>query len=132
MLLKSNFSIKPILLLHKCDGAVGSTSREWGVFAVPDGHHARTLIDHLVPRLAAVIQDIVAGSEHTVRKPVIAHEPPNILDRVEFTTFGWERDDTDFSGNIQLISHMLTGWPHQHSSVSAGKTRLCPTMPATL
>ncbi len=99
---------------------------------MPDGHNARTLIDQLVPRLAAVINDIVAGSEHTVRKPDIAHEPPDILDRVEFKTFGWERDDTDFSGNIQLISHMPTGLIHQHSSVSAGKTRLRPTMPAIL
>ena len=92
---------------------------------MPDGHNARTLIDQLVPRLAAVINDIVAGSEHTVRKP-------DILDRVEFKTFGWERDDTDFSGNIQPISHMPTGLIHQHSSVSAGKTRLRPTMPAIL
>jgi len=99
---------------------------------VPDGHNARRLIDQLVPSLAAVIQDIVAGSEHTVKKPVNAHEPPDILDRVEFKTFGWKRDDTDFAGNVQLIRHMPTGLIHQHSSVSAGKTRLRPTMPATL
>ena len=67
---------------------------------MPDGHNAPRLIDELAPRLAAVIHDIVAGSEHPVGEPVVAHELPDILDRVEFRTFGRERDDAYIAGYI--------------------------------
>jgi hypothetical protein len=80
---------------------------------LPDYYKAPSLIDEFVPRLVAVTHDIVAGSEYTVGEPVVVHEPGDILDRVEFWTFGWERNDTDIAENIQLISHMSTGLTHQ-------------------
>jgi len=86
---------------------------------VPDGHNAPRLIYEFVPRLAAEVDDIVVGSEHPVGEPVVAHELPDILNRVEFRTFGRERDDADIAGNIQLVSHMPTGLIHQYNSVSA-------------
>jgi len=70
---------------------------------VPDGHNAPRLIYEFVPRLAAEVDDIVVGSEHPVGEPVVAHELPDILNRVEFRTFGRERDDADIAGNIQLV-----------------------------
>jgi len=84
-----------------------------------DGHNAPRLIYEFVPRLAAEVDDIVVGSEHPVGEPVVAHELPDILNRVEFRTFGRERDDADIAGNIQLVSHMPTGLIHQYNSVSA-------------
>ena len=86
---------------------------------MPDGHNAPRLIYEFVPRLAAEVDDIVVGSEHPVGEPVVAHELPDILNRVEFRTFGRERDDADIAGNIQLVSHMPTGLIHQYNSVSA-------------
>ena len=53
-------------------------------FAVPDGHDAPRLIDAFVPGEAAVIDDIVMGFEDAVGEPVVAHELPDILDRVQF------------------------------------------------
>lgn len=49
-----------------------------------DGHDAPGLIDELVPGEAAVIDDVVVGFEDAVRQPVVAHELPDVLDRVEF------------------------------------------------
>ena len=91
-----------------------------GPFAVPNGHNAPRLIDELVPRLAAVVENIVVGGEHPVGQPVVAHELPDIFDRVEFRAFGRERDDADVAGHIQLVGHMPTGLIHQYDSVSAG------------
>jgi len=92
-----------------------------GPFAVPDGHNAPRLIDELVSRLAAVVDDVIVGGEHPVGEPVVTHELPDILDRVELRAFGRERDDADVAGHIQLASHMPTGLIHQYDSVSAGR-----------
>ena len=47
-----------------------------------DGHDAPGLIDELVPDVAAVINDIVVRGVDTVRQPVVAHELPDVLDRL--------------------------------------------------
>ena len=78
------------------------------------------LIDELVPRLAAVIDDVVVGREDPVREPVIAHELPDVFDRVQLRTFGWQGDDADIVRHIQLAGHVPTSLIHQHDRVSAG------------
>ena len=67
---------------------------------MPDGHNAPRLIYEFVPRLAAEFDDIFVGSEHPVGEPVVAHELPDILNRVEFRTFGRKRDDADIAGLV--------------------------------
>jgi len=51
--------------------------------AQSDGHDAPGLIDQVVPSLAAMIDEIVVGFEDPVGKPVVAHELPDILDRIK-------------------------------------------------
>ena len=95
---------------------------------MPDGHNAPRLIYEFVPRLAAEVDDIVVGSEHPVGEPVVAHELPDILNRVEFRTFCWECDDADIVRHVQLACHMPTSLIHQYNSVSArsdGKRYFC-------
>ena len=89
-------------------------------FAVSDGHDAPRLIDELVPRLAAVVDDVVVGGEYPVGEPVLAHKLPDILDRVEFRAFGRERDDANIVRHIQLAGRMPTGLIHHYDSMSAG------------
>ncbi len=48
-----------------------------------------------------MIEDIVVGFEHAVRQPVVAHELPDVLDRVELGAFGRERQQGDVAGNDQ-------------------------------
>jgi hypothetical protein len=63
--------------------------------AQTDGHDAPGLLDELVPSVAAVIDEIVVGFEDTVREPVVAHELPDVLDRIEFGAFRRQGDDGD-------------------------------------
>ena len=73
-----------------------------------------------VPRLAAVVDDVVVGREDPVREPVIAHELPDVFDRVQLGTFGRQSDDADIGRHIQLAGHVPTSLIHQHDGVRAG------------
>ena len=68
-----------------------------GPIAHADRHDCPGPIDELVPGLAAMLDDIVIGCEDAVRQPVIAHELPDILHRVELGRAGREQDDGDCS-----------------------------------
>ena len=57
-----------------------------GPLAAANGHDAPRLSDKLLPGLAAMIDDVVVGLEDAVRQPVVAHELPDILDRVFMMT----------------------------------------------
>ena len=48
-----------------------------------DGHDAPSLIGEAVPSEAAMVEDVVVGFEDAVRQPVVAHELPDVFDRVE-------------------------------------------------
>lgn len=63
--------------------------------AEADGHDAPGLVDELVPSLAAVIDEIIVGFEDAVGEPVVAHELPDILDRVELGAFWRQGDNGD-------------------------------------
>ena len=89
-------------------------------FAAPDGHDVPWLINEFVPRLAAVVDDVVVGGEDAVGEPVVAHELPDIFDRVQLGTFGWQSDDADIGRHIQLAAHVPARLIHQHDRVSAG------------
>ena len=60
-----------------------------------DGHDAPGLVDQAVPGVAAVVEDILVGCEDAVRQPVVAHELPHVLDRVELGALGrqWQQRD---------------------------------------
>ncbi len=64
-------------------------------------HDAPWLIGEAVPGEAAVVEDVVVGFEHAVRQPVVAHELPDVLDRIELWAFGWEWQQGDVVGNDQ-------------------------------
>ncbi len=48
-----------------------------------DGHDFPGLVDEGVPGIAAVVENILVGFEDPVREPVVAHELPDVLDRVQ-------------------------------------------------
>ena len=49
-----------------------------------------------------MIDDIVIGFEDAVGEPVVAHELPDILDRVQFGTSGRQRHEGDIGGHYQF------------------------------
>ena len=46
-----------------------------------------------------MIEDVVVGFEGAVRQPVVAHELPDVLDRVELGAFGRQRHEGDIGGH---------------------------------
>ena len=63
--------------------------------AQSDGHDAPGLLDELVPCFAAVVDEIIVRFEDAVGEPVVAHELPDVLDRVELGAFRRQGDNGD-------------------------------------
>ena len=64
-----------------------------------DAHDGPWLIGEAVPGEAALVEDVVAGFEDAVRQPVVAHELPDVLDRIELGAFGRQRQQGGVAGN---------------------------------
>ena len=71
-----------------------------------DGHDAPGLVDEFVPCVAAMVEDVVVGCEDAVGQPVVAHELPDILDRIEFRRSGRQRQQGDVVGDDQPVGHV--------------------------
>ena len=66
----------------------GGKLEPMGPFSVADRGDAVWLRDDFVPGFAAVVEDIVIALEDAVGEPVVAHELPEVLDRVELENGG--------------------------------------------
>ena len=64
-----------------------------------------------------MIEDFIVGIEDAVGEPIVAHELPDVFYRVEFGTFGWQRDDADIVGYDECPGHMPSGLIHEHDSM---------------
>ena len=64
-----------------------------------------------------MVEDCVIGSEDAVGEPVLAHEQPDVLDRVELRAFGRQRDDGDVGQHDEVMRQMPTGLIHQQHGV---------------
>ena len=95
-----------------------------GPFAQSDGHDAPGLIDELVPGVAAVVDEIVVGFEDAVGEPVVAHELPDVLDRVEFGAFRRQGDDGDVGRHDEARRHVPAGLIDQQDGVGTGRDGL--------
>jgi hypothetical protein len=49
-----------------------------------------------------MVDDLVVGTEHAVRKPVVAHVLPDVFLRVELRAFREDGDDRDVCGQVEL------------------------------
>ena len=63
-----------------------------------DGHDAPGLVTEFVPGIATQIDDLLVGFEDAVRQPVVAHELPDVFDRIELWGLGRQRQDGDVFG----------------------------------
>ena len=86
-----------------------------------DAHDAPRLIDEVVPGEAAVVDDFVVGLEDAVRQPVVAHELPYVLDRIELRASGWQRHERDVGGHGQFGRAVPSGLIEQDDGVRAGR-----------
>ena len=61
-----------------------------GPVSQADGHDEPRPIGEVVPRRAAVIEDIAVSGEDPVGDPVLPHVLPDVLDRVQLGCRGFE------------------------------------------
>src|SRR5665647_1584398 len=88
--------------------------------AQADGHDQPGLIDELVPGLAAQRDDVVVGREDPVREPVVAHELPDILDRVQFWGSGRQEQQGYVVGQLELGRDVPACLVEDQDGVGAG------------
>jgi len=86
-----------------------------------EGGDAPGSLEEGFPSVAAVIEDVFVGCEDAVRQPVFSHELPDILLRIEFWAFGWQRDDSDVGRDFQRVCEMPAGLIEEQGCVSAGR-----------
>ena len=89
--------------------------------AQSDGHDAPGLVDELVPCLAAMIDEIVVEFEDTVGEPVVAHELPDVLDRVELGAFRRQGDNGDVGRRDEANRKVLAGLIDQEDGMGTGR-----------
>ena len=87
---------------------------------MPRGHDLPWLVDEVVPGLAAQRDDVFVGFEDPVRQPVVAHELPDILHRVQLGRSWRQRQDGDVVGDRQLGRQVPTGLIDDQHRMGAG------------
>ena len=85
-----------------------------------DGHDAPRLGFELVPRVAAMIDEIVFVEKDAVGQPVVTQELPYVLLRVELGALGRQRYDGDVGRHNELGGEMPPGLVKQQSCVAPG------------
>ena len=88
--------------------------------AQSDGHDVPGLVDERVPGIAAMVDDVCVGCEYAVRKPVVAHELPDVFLRVEFRAFRRQGDEGDGVWHHEAFRHVPTGLIEKDHGVAAG------------
>lgn len=90
-----------------------------GPIAEADGHDCPRLIDEPVPGVTAVIDDVVVGSEDTVRQPVFPHELPDVFDWIELGRFRRQGHQGDIVGDVELVREVPSCLVEQQHGVGA-------------
>jgi hypothetical protein len=79
----------------------------------------------LVPSKAAVVQDGLIRFENAVGDPVVAHELPDVLHRIEFRALGWQRNECDVLWHDKLGGQMPAGLIEQERGMPTGRDLFC-------
>lgn len=67
-----------------------------------------------------MVDDVCVGCEYAVRKPVVAHELPDVFLRVEFRAFRRQGDEGDGVWHHEAFRHVPTGLIEKDHGVAAG------------
>ena len=92
--------------------------------AQSDGHDVPGLVDELVPGVAAVVDEIVVGFEDAVGEPVVAHELPDVFDRVELGAFRRQGDNGDVGWHNESRRHVPASLIDQEDGVGTRRDGL--------
>src|SRR3954464_5189581 len=88
--------------------------------AQSDGHDEPGPIGELVPRLAAVVEDVAVGGEDPVRDPVLPNVLPDVLDRVQLGRLRRERHKGDVGRDHKSLGLMPACLVHEEEGMRPG------------
>src|SRR3954471_4463480 len=77
------------------------------------------LVGELVPGCTAVVEEVVVGREDAVREAVLAHELPDVLDRVQLGALGRQRHEGDVWRDDQALREMPSGLVEEKHGVGS-------------
>ena len=89
------------------------------LFSLSDGHDCPGLIDEPVPGLAAEGEDLLVGLEDPVREPVVAHELPDVLDRVQLGRPRREMQQRDVFRHREFLGGVPAGLVEDEDAMGA-------------
>jgi hypothetical protein len=89
------------------------------------GHDFPGHVDELVPGKAAVVQDGLIRFENSVGDPIVAHELPDVLHRIEFGALGWQRNECDVFRHDKLGGQMPARLIEQNRRMPPGRDLFC-------
>ena len=90
-----------------------------GPLAPADGHDFPRLNDELVPGVAAEGDDIFVGFEDPVGEPVVAHELPDVLHRVQFWGPWRKGQERDVAWDRELVGGVPAGLIEEEDGMGA-------------
>jgi len=85
----------------------------------PDGHDAPWLVDDGVPSLAAQVEELVIGGEDSVGEEIVAHELPEVFDRIQLGRFWRQRQEGDVLRDLEAFGHVPSGLIENEDGVFA-------------
>ena len=90
-----------------------------GPLPSPYGHDFPRLVDELVPGFTGEIDDIVVRLEDPVGQPVVAHELPDVLGRVQFGRSCRQGQECQIGRDLQLVGGVPTGLIEEDDALGA-------------
>lgn len=69
-------------------------------------------------------ENVVVGLEDPVRQPIVAHELPDVFDRIELGAFGRQWDDGDVGRHDELVREVPSGLIDEQHRVSPRRYRV--------
>src|SRR4051812_14630927 len=93
-------------------------------FAQSERHDCPRLGGEVVPGAAAMVDQVVVGGEHPVGEPVVAHELPYVLLRVELGALGGSGTMVMLSGTSSLVEVCQPAWSSNNAAWRPGATCL--------
>src|ERR1700716_2605519 len=70
-----------------------------------------------------MVEDVVVGFEDAVREPIVAHELPDVLDRIELGRFRRKRQERDVVRDGKLLRDMRSRLIEEKDGMRAWRDR---------
>ena len=91
-----------------------------GPFSGSDGDDLPGLLNEVVPGLAADCDDILVGCEHSIGEPIVAHELPDVFDRVQLRRARRQWHQGDIVWDDEFLAGVPAGLIEENHRMGVG------------